>query len=56
MLTHTSPTVNSNSLISVRKVASQDNIADVLTKALPWKDFAPKAARLMGIEEEEFMM
>ena len=43
-------------LISVRKVASQDNIADVLTKALPWKDFAPKAARLMGIEEEEFTM
>ena len=43
-------------LISVRKVASQDNIADVLTKALPWKDFAPKVAQLMGFEEEEFMM
>ena len=41
-------------LITVNKVASSDNIADMLTKALPWKDFAPKAARLLGIDEEDF--
>ena len=41
-------------LIAVNKVDSSDNIADVLTKALPWKEFAPKAARLLGIDEEEF--
>ena len=41
-------------LIAVHKVASADNIADVLTKALPWRDFAPKAARLLGIAEEDF--
>ena len=41
-------------LIAVQKVASADNIADVLTKALPWRDFAPKAARLLGIAEEDF--
>ena len=41
-------------LIEVNKVASEDNIADVLTKALPWREFAPKAVKLLGIEEEEF--
>ena len=40
-------------LIEVSKVASADNIADVLTKALPWSDFAPKAARLLGIDAED---
>ena len=29
-------------LIEVSKGASEDNIADVLTKALPWRDFAKK--------------
>ena len=40
-------------LIEVGKVASADNIADVLTKALPWSEFAPKAARLIGIDAED---
>ena len=40
-------------LIEVSKVASADNIADVLTKALPWSEFAPKAARLLGIDAED---
>ena len=30
---------------------SEDNIADVLTKALLWREFARKAAKLLGIEE-----
>ena len=42
-------------LIEVHKVATEENITDVLTKALPWKDFAPKAARLLGIPEDEFL-
>ena len=41
-------------LVEVRKVATQDNVADVLTKPLNWGDFGPKAARLLGIPEEEF--
>ena len=42
-------------LIAVHKVASADNIADVLTKALPWlRRLPPKAARLLGIAEEDF--
>ena len=40
-------------LLTVRKVESKDNIADVLTKPLDWHDFAPKAARLLGIDEIE---
>ena len=40
-------------LIEVGKVASADNIADVLTKALPLSEFAPKAARLLGIDAED---
>ena len=40
-------------LINVQKVASADNIADVLTKPLNWKEFYPKARRLLGLLEEE---
>ena len=40
-------------IIEVGKVASADNIADVLTKALPWSEFAPKAVRLLGIDAED---
>ncbi len=36
-------------LIEVQKVASEDNIADVLTKPLAWKDFSRKARRLLGL-------
>ena len=36
-------------LIEVNKVATADNIADVLTKPLAWSEFAPKAARLLGM-------
>ena len=39
-------------LIKVRKVASEDNIADVLTKPLAWREFAPKAAKLLGLDDE----
>ena len=41
-------------LVDVQKIATQDNVADVLTKPLSWKEFAPKAARLLGIPEDEF--
>ena len=41
-------------LIEVRKVATEDNLADVLTKPLAWRDFAPKAARLLGMDAESF--
>ena len=41
-------------LIEVRKVATEDNLADVLTKPLAWKDFAHKAAKLLGMEVESF--
>ena len=41
-------------LVEIRKVATQDNVADVLTKPLSWREFGPKAARLLGIPEEEF--
>ena len=40
-------------LIEVQKIASQDNVADVLTKPLSWKDFYPKARQLLGLFEEE---
>ena len=40
-------------LSKCKKVASEDNIADVLTKPLPWKDFYWKARRLLGIPDEE---
>ena len=43
----------SRRLIEVSKVASADNIADVLTTALPRSKFAPKAARLLGIDAED---
>ena len=39
-------------LIEVLKVASEDNVADVLTKPLAWRDFYPKACRLLGISED----
>ena len=37
-------------LVDVQKIATQDNVADVLTKPLSWKEFA----RLLGIPEDEF--
>ena len=40
--------------VEIRKVATQDNLAEVLTKPLSWREFGPKAARLLGIPEEEF--
>ena len=40
-------------LIEVQKVASADNVADVLTKALPWRDFYPKACKLLGIPDQQ---
>ena len=42
-------------LIEVRKVATSDNVADVLTKPLAWGEFAPKAAKLLGIDVEDFL-
>ena len=42
-------------LIEVRKVATSDNVADVLTKPLAWGKFAPKAAKLLGIDVEDFL-
>ena len=41
-------------LIEVRKVATEENVADVLTKPLSWREFRPKAARLLGIPEADF--
>lgn len=41
-------------LIEVQKVGTSENIADVLTKLLPWSEFAPKAARLLGIDVADF--
>ena len=37
-------------LIEVQKIPSAENIADVLTKALPWKDFEAKAKLLLGVD------
>lgn len=37
-------------LLDIRKIDSSDNTADVLTKPLDWKQFAPKAAKLLGID------
>ena len=42
-------------LFEVRKVATTDNIADVLTKPLAWSEFAPKAAQLLGIDIDDFL-
>ena len=41
-------------LIEVRKVATTDNIADVLMKPLARSKFAPKAAQLLGIDIDGF--
>ena len=38
-------------LIEVRKIASKESIADLLTKALDWKDFEHKAALILGLED-----
>ena len=38
-------------LIEVRKIASKDNVADLLTKALDWKDFELKAAQILGLDD-----
>ena len=38
-------------LIEVRKIASKENIADLLTKALDWKDFEHKAALILGLDD-----
>ena len=40
-------------LVSIRKVDSADNVADMLTKPLDWSSFAPKAAQLLGLEDVE---
>ena len=37
-------------LIEVQKIPSVENIADVLTKALSWRDFEAKAKKLLGID------
>ena len=37
-------------LIEVQKIASKENVADMLTKALDWKEFATKAAKILGID------
>ena len=41
-------------LVEVKKIATQENVADVLTKPLNWRGFGPKAARLLGISDEDF--
>ena len=38
-------------LITIKKIRSADNIADVLTKPLDFKSFSQKAARLLGITD-----
>ena len=40
-------------LVSVRRVDSADNVADMLTKPFDWSSFAPKAAQLLGLEDVE---
>ena len=40
-------------LVSIRKVDSADNVADMLTKPLDWSSFAPKAAHLLGLDNVE---
>ena len=40
-------------LIEVQKVPSKDNVADMLTKALDWKEFESKAARILGVDSLE---
>ena len=40
-------------LVSIRKVDSADNVADMLTKPLDWSTFAPKAAHLLGLDNVE---
>ena len=40
-------------LISIRKVDSADNVADLLTKPLDWSSFAPKAIQLLGLTDIE---
>ena len=40
-------------LIEVQKVPSKDNVADMLTKALDWKEFESKAARIRGVDSLE---
>ena len=38
-------------LITIQKIQSKDNIADLLTKPLDFKSFAEKAAVLLGLED-----
>ena len=40
-------------LIEVQKIASKENVADMLTKALDWKEFESKAARILGLDHLE---
>ena len=37
-------------LITIKKIKSEDNVADLLTKPLDFKSFAEKAARLLGLD------
>ena len=37
-------------LIEVQKIPSKDNVADMLTKALDWKEFESKACRILGVD------
>jgi hypothetical protein len=39
-----------NGLISLRKVATEDNVADILTKILKGYMFSEKAEQLLGLE------
>lgn len=39
-------------LINIQKIHTSENIADLLTKPLDWAQFAPKAAKLLGLESD----
>ena len=40
-------------LVTIPKIRSEDNVADVLTKPLEFRSFAKKAARLLGLDDSE---
>ena len=40
-------------LIEIQKIPSKDNVADMLTKALDWKEFETKASRILGLDSLE---
>ncbi len=37
-------------LVEVHKIASKENIADMLTKPLDWKEFEAKASKILGLD------